>query len=95
MAIIFHNTSGAGKIFLVQNGTVKGNFNMNQPTDSVIEIEDTQYGIANETVTGLVKSSKGVNKVSVGNDGSMGVETVSTDIFAQGSKTLVLSGGGA
>ena len=95
MAIIFHNTSGAGKISLVQNGTVKGNFNMNQPTDSVIELEDTKYGIANSTVTGLVKSSQGVNKVSVSTDGTMGVETISTDIFAQGSKTLILAGGGA
>ena len=56
---------------------------------------DTTYGIAGSSL-GLVKTASGTNKVAVSSsDGTMSVSAISTDIFTQGSNTLILNGGGA
>lgn len=56
---------------------------------------DTTYGIAGSSL-GLVKTASGTNKVAVSSsDGTMSVSAISTDIFTQGSNTLIFNGGGA
>ena len=49
--------------------------------------------VATSSVLGLVKSSTAANKVSVGSDGIMSLNTVSTDILVNGANTLILNGG--
>jgi len=51
--------------------------------------------IATDTLLGVVKSSAEINKIAVGADGVMSVNTISTDKLEQGSDTIVWNGGGA
>ncbi len=52
-----------------------------------------KLGVATTSTLGLVKSSTAQGKVAVGTDGTMAVNSVSTDILYNGSNTLILDGG--
>ena len=70
-------------------------FTIGKSVPANAKFTDTTYSIANASTTGLVKSSTAVNKVAVGSDGTMNLNTVSTDVLANGTNVLILNGGGA
>lgn len=52
--------------------------------------------VANTSRFGVVRSSNGFNQISVNEStGIMSVDTITTDIIANGNNTLILNGGGA
>lgn len=63
-------------------------------TEIVIEDKFVDIPIAGEEL-GVVKSSADVNKVSVGADGTMSINSISLDKVVQGDEEFVLNGGGA
>lgn len=89
-------TDGHVVAFGVDGYTVKDTgFTIGKSVPSNAKFTDTTYTAANASTLGLVKSATGTNKVSVGEDGTMSLANVSTDILTQGSSVLILNGGGA
>ena len=72
MPVIFHNTAGNGKISILQNGKEKGSFNVNQATDSIV---DLTYETGTASTAGVTKlyDSTGTNT-----DGTMTQAAINT-----------------
>lgn len=72
MPVIFHNTAGNGKISILQNGKEKGSFNVNQATDSIV---DLTYETGTASTAGITKlyDSTGTNT-----DGTMTQAAINT-----------------
>lgn len=70
-------------------------FTIGKSVPSNAKFTDTTYTVANASTAGLVKSASGANKVTVADDGTMNVGSVSTDTITNGANVLILNGGGA
>ena len=90
--------SGGGSFKQVATSELSTDASHRFVTDSQItawNAKQDRLSIATTSTAGLVKSSTSQGKVSVGTDGAMTVNSVSTDILYNGSNTLILNGGTA